>query len=53
MSYDKIVGDENLCFGRSSNPCNNVPCCEACKYLNAYQFEMYGRVECTYKKEEE
>jgi hypothetical protein len=51
MSYDEIVGlDENLCATRSNNPCNNVPCCEACRYLNQHQFEMYDRIVCTYRK---
>ena len=48
MSYDSIVGlDENLVSVRSKNPCNNVPCCEACRWMNQYQFEMYNRIRCT------
>lgn len=48
MSYDSIVGlDENLVSIPSKNPCNNVPCCEACRHMNQYQFEMYNRIICT------
>lgn len=47
MSYDSIVGlDENLVSIPSNNPCNNVPCCEACRHMNQYQFEL-GKVICT------
>jgi len=29
------------------NVCDRVPCCEACRWMNQYQFEMYNRIVCT------
>ncbi len=49
-TYDEMVGlDENYCSIPSKNPCAYVPCCEACQFMNQYQFEMYDRIVCDYK----
>ncbi len=31
---------------KPKNPCDRVPCCEACGYMNGYQFEAYNRIVC-------